>query len=103
MSNAKGVAQAALAGIMAISMLGVTEKAAAATPTKYERCYGIAASGKNDCGTGVTSCSGTVKVDKACYGWIYTPKGLCAKIAGASVAKPAAGCTLPNGKPATVS
>jgi uncharacterized membrane protein len=103
MSNTKGVAQAALAGIMALSMLGVVEKASAADAPKYERCYGIAAAGKNDCGTGVTSCSGTVKVDKACYAWINTPKGLCAKIAGSSVAKPADGCMLPNGKPAKVS
>jgi uncharacterized membrane protein len=101
MERAKGIAKATLAGVMALSMLGAADKASAAAAPKYVKCYGVAAAGKNDCGTGVSACAGTVKVDRACYAWINTPKGLCEKIAGSSVGKPAANCTLPNGKPAS--
>lgn len=49
---------------------------------KYEKCYGIAKAGKNDCFTAKTSCGGTVRHDRQPDAWIYVPAGTCAKIVG---------------------
>jgi len=94
----KKIAQAAIASVIALGSLATTQTAFAADAPKHIKCYGIAAAGKNDCGSVAGSCSGTVKEAKACYAWIYAPKGVCEKIAGSSVDKPAAGCKGPNGK-----
>ena len=48
-----------------------------------EKCFGIAKAGKNDCQTVTHSCAGTSTTDAAGDSWIYVPKGLCEKIAGA--------------------
>ena len=46
--------------------------------TKMEKCYGIAAAGKNDCAAGPgTTCAGTSKVDYQGNAWKYVPKGTC--------------------------
>lgn len=49
-----------------------------------EKCYGIAAKGKNDCATANSSCAGTSTEDRQADAWIYVPAGTCAKIAGGS-------------------
>jgi uncharacterized membrane protein len=45
-----------------------------------EKCYGIAAAGKNDCANlaGTHSCAGQSKVDKDLGEWKYVAKGECA-------------------------
>jgi uncharacterized membrane protein len=51
-----------------------------------EKCYGVAAAGKNDCAaTGSHSCAGESKMASDPKSWIYVPTGTCAKIVGASV------------------
>ncbi len=46
--------------------------------TKMEKCYGVAAAGKNDCAAGPgTTCAGTSKVDYQGNAWKYVPKGAC--------------------------
>lgn len=45
-----------------------------------ERCYGIVASGKNDCATSKHSCAGQSKQDNDPSEWIMVPKGLCERI-----------------------
>lgn len=100
-NNNKKIAEAALAGIVAlgIGIAGVpTAQAAPAIPPDV-KCYGVAAGNKNDCGTVVSSCAATVAQAGACYAWIYTPKGICEKISGSSVENPAANCKGPDGKP----
>ena len=68
----------------------VASAAMAATPVpapsyQYERCYGVNASGKNDCGvTGVHSCGGESRIANDPKSWIYVPAGTCAKIQGGS-------------------
>jgi len=99
MENTKKIVQAALASVVALSALGVTQQAVAAEA--YVKCYGVAAAGKNDCGAVGTACAATIKQDRACYAWIYVPEGICKKIAGACVGKPSPNCKGPDGKPVT--
>ena len=52
--------------------------------SKFERCYGIAKAGLNDCSTATHSCAGMATKDKDSASWIYVPSGTCAKIDGGS-------------------
>ena len=54
---------------------------------KFEKCYGIAKAGKNDCFTAVNSCGGTSKQDGQREAWIYVPAGTCNKIVGGILEK----------------
>lgn len=99
-TSLKKIAQAAVASVVAsASLLGNSTPAMAASANKDVKCYGIAAASKNDCGTVVSACAASVAQAKACYAWIFLPKGVCEKIEGASVGKPAADCKGPNGQP----
>jgi len=53
-----------------------------------EKCYGVAARGKNDCAEGAHSCIGQATHDRDKASFVALPKGDCAKIAGGSL-KPA--------------
>lgn len=46
----------------------------------YEKCYGVAAAGKNDCFTSRNSCAGTTEKNGEPQAWIYLPAGTCEKI-----------------------
>jgi uncharacterized membrane protein len=76
------------ASAAAMAMLPILAKAApvpAPTGYQFEKCYGVNASGKNDCGVaGVHSCGGESRVANDPKSWIYVPAGTCAKIAGGS-------------------
>ncbi|MEX0807690.1 MAG: DUF2282 domain-containing protein [Dongiaceae bacterium] len=50
-----------------------------------EKCFGVAAAGKNDCQTATSSCAGTSTADSQGDAWIYVPAGTCEKIAGGSL------------------
>lgn len=52
---------------------------------KYEKCYGLAKAGKNDCFTATNSCAGTASVNNAPGAWIYLPQGSCNRIVGGSL------------------
>ena len=57
-------------------------------PTGYqsERCYGVNAVGKNDCGVrGVHACGGAATISNDPKSFIYVPAGTCDKINGGSV------------------
>lgn len=78
--------QAAVAGAVASLMaLGLLATSNTAHATDYEKCAGIAASGKNDCGTPVSACAGTAKQERDPYAWVFVPTGTCSKIAGGVV------------------
>lgn len=49
-----------------------------------EKCYGIAARGKNDCGEGAHSCVGQATHDRDKGSFVLLPKGDCEKIVGGS-------------------
>jgi uncharacterized membrane protein len=63
---------------------GQASAAPVAMPSGSEKCYGVAAAGKNDCAAGVHSCAGqaTKSSDKASF--VFLPKGACSKLAGGS-------------------
>lgn len=56
---------------------------------KYEKCYGIAKTGLNDCFFAGNSCAGTATSDNEPGAWIYVPHGTCRKIVGGSLEPPA--------------
>ena len=49
---------------------------------KFEKCYGVAKAGSNDCETATSSCAGTSKRDMQADAWVYLPAGTCGRIAG---------------------
>lgn len=71
-------------GLAAASLLvaGANQEAQAADK---EKCYGIVKAGANDCGANGHSCAGQAEVDNDPNEWVYMPKGLCERIAGASL------------------
>ena len=84
--NYQSTIQAALAGVLA---LGFAASTVAATPpgpvtpkAGQEKCYGIAKSGKNDCGTASHSCANKATKDNDPAEWKYVTKGTCEKAGG---------------------
>lgn len=51
----------------------------------YVKCYGVAAAGKNDCGTKTTACSGTINTARDPGAWVTALKGVCEQIRGSRV------------------
>jgi uncharacterized membrane protein len=49
-----------------------------------EKCYGVAARGKNDCAEGAHSCVGQSTHDRDKASFVLLPKGDCGKLAGGS-------------------
>jgi uncharacterized membrane protein len=47
-----------------------------------EKCYGVAARGKNDCAEGQHSCIGQASHDRDTASFVLVPKGDCQKLAG---------------------
>ena len=64
----------------AVSLWGVGTAQAAA----YERCFGVAKAGQNDCQAGSHACAGQATVDRAGSDYVVVPAGTCDKIAGGS-------------------
>ena len=73
---------AAIAGALALASLGTAQ---AADAPAMEKCYGVAAAGKNDCQTASNSCAGQVSDAGKGDAWIYVPAGTCTKINGGSL------------------
>lgn len=57
----------------------------AAKGSTIEKCAGVAAKGKNDCGANDHSCAGHAKKDNDPNEWVYVPAGVCEKISGGKV------------------
>jgi uncharacterized membrane protein len=76
------LAAVALAALMGASLAHAEDTAG--KKEEREKCYGVAKAEKNDCAAkdGSNSCAGSMKKDG---GWIYLPKGACAKIVGGKV------------------
>ena len=55
---------------------------------KYEKCYGVARAGHNDCFFASNSCAGTSTQDDDPRAWIYVPQGTCKKISGGTLEPP---------------
>lgn len=80
--STNNVVAAAVLALSAGSLLMSAESMAA--KGDYEKCYGVAKAGKNDCQTATSSCAGTSKTDRQADAYIAVPKGTCSKIAGGS-------------------
>ena len=50
-----------------------------------EKCYGVAARGKNDCAEGAHSCVGQSTRDREPESFVLVPKGDCQKLAGGKI------------------
>ncbi|NKD76218.1 DUF2282 domain-containing protein [Haematospirillum sp. H1815] len=79
-----------MARTMTVSAAAFVMAVGAVSPAVFaqaemEKCYGIAAAGKNDCATATSSCAGTSKVDRQGDAFIAVPKGTCTKISGGSL------------------
>ena len=86
MSKKQETLTAAVAGILALGVAGMTTavQAAPKAPTAWEKCAGVARAGMNDCGAtdGSHACAGQAKADNMKTEWVYVPEGTCAKIGG---------------------
>ena len=83
--KSRTIAAGAVASLLAIGFLATSQAKAADMDKNMEKCAGIVAAGKNDCGTPVSSCAGSVAKDRDAHAWILVPKGTCARIAGGMV------------------
>ncbi len=86
MSN-KNLIKSALTSVMAVGLVTVSSAAMAGKPG-MEKCMGVAAAGKNDCGTSQHACAGMSKTDGQAEEWVYVKEGTCSKLAGGKI-KPA--------------
>ena len=78
------LAASAVASVVASAAIAATP-VPAPTGYQYEKCYGVNAPQKNDCGVqGVHSCGGESRMANDPRSWIYVPAGTCAKIQGGS-------------------
>ena len=70
--------------LMGALALAATQANAAPQAMKagMEKCYGVAAAGKNDCAAGAHSCAGHATMDRDKDSFVVLPAGACAKIAG---------------------
>jgi len=84
MANAFSTRNILLTAAAIGTVLAISSAPAAADDSK-EKCYGVAAAGKNDCATATSSCAGTAKIDRQADAFVALPKGLCLRIAGGSL------------------
>ena len=84
MSKSNTIVRSAVASLLAFGVAATATHALAAKGDN-EKCAGIVKAGKNDCGTSVSSCAGSAKVDNDKEAWVYLPKGTCEKIAGGHI------------------
>lgn len=70
----------AVAGAFAAA-IGMGAAADAVKAEEFEKCYGVAKAGENDCAaTGNNSCAGTSKVDYDGGAWKMVKAGTCTSI-----------------------
>jgi uncharacterized membrane protein len=83
MRKSNALAGAAIATVLAAG--GLSPEPAQAKKITFEKCFGVANAGKNDCQTATSACAGTSRDDYQKDAWIYVPKGLCKKLAGGAL------------------
>ena len=59
--------------------------ASKAEEAKPEKCYGVNAAGKNDCGAGSHTCAVQATMARDPKSFVLVPAGACEKIAGGSL------------------
>jgi len=76
----KSVTMSALALALAFGL--ATSGNVFAAKKGFEKCYGVAKAGMNDCGAKGHACAGLAKKDGDEDEWLYVPKGTCKKLVG---------------------
>jgi uncharacterized membrane protein len=85
----KIITTAGLVAAVAAAALRVDAQTNVPKPSyPYEKCYGVAKAGENDCFGIGNSCGGTSTKDRDPQAWIYVPTGTCKKIAGGKLSPP---------------
>jgi len=83
------VVSSAVAALLALAAAGTYAAPTLHHPEKptykYEKCYGVAQAGQNDCFTATSACAATTKQDGQRDAWIYLPTGTCDRIVGGSL------------------
>lgn len=67
------------------SLFMLASSAFAADDNNFEKCYGVAKAGKNDCAGGAHACAGQSTKDKSAKEFLKVPKGTCERISGGSL------------------
>jgi len=80
--NTKSIIAATLLGSLALA--AAASAAPVAQPSGSEKCYGVAAAGKNDCAAGAHSCAGQATRNSDKSSFVFLPAGACSKLAGGS-------------------
>jgi uncharacterized membrane protein len=78
------VASAVTAAVAALNATAGMAGPAEQPSYSFEKCYGVAKAGLNDCQTATHSCAGTSTADAQGDSWVYVPAGTCAKLVGGS-------------------
>jgi uncharacterized membrane protein len=82
MNDRMSTLQAAIASLLAAGVASSGSAHDAPAPAGFERCYGIAKAGQNDCGTSKHDCATLAKLDSDPTDWKMVPKGSCEKLGG---------------------
>ena len=90
--------RSAIAGILSLGVVSLGAHAGAtpaqvkemeqmAKKMQWEKCFGIAKAGKNDCAVAGAShaCAGEAKADNQKDAYLFVPAGSCQKIVGGSM------------------
>ena len=87
MKKTSRVLTSAVAGVIAMGMVGLSQGAYASDDgkmAKSEKCFGVNAAHKNDCATPGHSCAGQDPKARDGNAFVLVPAGLCSKIDGGS-------------------
>ena len=82
MINTRTLIGSALAAATTLGISAAFAGPAAQPGYSFEKCYGVAKAGQNDCQTATHSCAGTAAKDSQPDSWVYVPAGTCAKLTG---------------------
>jgi uncharacterized membrane protein len=86
--NKQALVGSALAGALSLGFIATASSQPAPAPDfEFEKCYGVAKAGMNDCAAadGSHSCAGQSTADADPGEWIYVPAGTCEKIVSSSL------------------
>ena len=88
--NHRTTVASALACVLAAGLAAQAHAGPAKDPgAGYEKCYGIAKAGQNDCANlaGTHSCAGEAKTDMHPGDWKFVAKGTCKDMKGLTAAE----------------
>ncbi len=88
MKSSNLILKSALAGALALGVVGLAQNASANPNAdkmaSAEKCYGVNAANKNDCQSPGHSCAGQDAKAKDPNAFVLMPAGMCAKIGGST-------------------